>query len=89
LRAIQFKQWKKKRLIMRHLVALGSPPWIAREVYRRHRGWWNMSVVRGVTRALRNCYFSNRGLYDLDANWEPNHTRIWTIGPEQQLLPLG
>lgn len=89
LRAIQLKQWKKKRLIVRHLIALGSPPAIARDVYGRHRGWWAMSAVRGVTWALRNSYYGKRGLYDLKANWEPNHARIWNIGPEQQLLPLG
>ena len=37
LRAIQLKQWKKKRLIVRHLISLGSPPAIARDVYGRHR----------------------------------------------------
>ena len=90
LRAIQLKQWKKKRLIVRHLIALGLPLGIARDVYRRHRSWWNMSAVRGVTRALRNSHFAKRGLYDLKSNWDEAHARIWSIGPEQQSqLPLG
>ncbi len=70
-------------------VALGIPRTIARDVYRRHRSWWNMSAVRGVTRGLRNSYFAQRGLYELVASWEVNHRLIWNIGPEQQGLPLG
>lgn len=89
LRAIQLKHWKKKQLIVRHLTVLGSPPAIARDVYGRHRSWWAMSAVRGVTWALRNSYYAKRGLYDLKANWEQNHERIWNIGPGQLALPMG
>lgn len=89
LRAIQLKQWKKKQLIVRHLISHRSPPGIARDVYGRHRGWWAMSAVRGVTWALRNSYYAKRGLYDLKASWEQTHVRIWSIGPEQLRLPTG
>lgn len=38
LRALQLKQWKKKRLIIRHLIRLGCPPLLAyADVYSRRR----------------------------------------------------
>ncbi len=89
LRTIQLKQWKKKRLILRHLIAQGSPPKFAREIYVGRRSWWKMSTARGVTWVLRNAHYTNRGLYDLVAHWEKTHARIWSIGPEQRALPLG
>ena len=48
-----------------------------------------MSAVRGVTWALRNSYYDKRGLHALKLNWERTHERIWNIGPEQLVLPMG
>lgn len=90
LRAIQLKQWKKKRLILRHLMRLGSPPAVAKvDIYCRRRSWWAMSKCRGVTRALTNAHFADRGLMSLADNWSKAHDRIWDIGPRQQMLPMG
>lgn len=89
LRAIQLRQWKKKRLIVRHLIALGSPVALAEGIYGGHRSWWAMSMLKGVTWALRNSYYEERGLFLLKTSWNKTHGRIWDIGPEQQRLPLG
>lgn len=87
LRALQLKQWKKKRLIARHLIRLGSPPKIVHfDLYARRRSWWVLSGIRGVCRALTNAYFAERGLYELHANWQANHERVWDIGPTQLTL---
>jgi group II intron reverse transcriptase/maturase len=90
LRALQLKQWKKKRLILQHLIRLGTPPAIARiDVYARQRSWWALSEIRAVCRALTNAYFELRGLFSLGLNWPKVNERIWTIGPKRRKPQTG
>lgn len=87
LRALILKQWKRKRLIVNHLMHLKVPAALARwDVHARRRSWWALSEVRAVCRALTNEYFERRGLYALHAHWRQNHERIWDIGPKQLTL---
>jgi hypothetical protein len=90
LRALQLKQWKKKRLIAGHLVRLGSPPALVRfSLYAGRHKWWAMSQCRAVRQALTNDHFADRGLVSLAGNWLKEHERIWDIGPAQLTLPMG
>jgi group II intron reverse transcriptase/maturase len=87
LRAIQLRQWKRKRHIVRQLQDLGVPARLARrEVYAGRRSWWALSESRAVSRGLTNEYFERRGLFALHAHWPEHHDRIWDIGPKQLLL---
>jgi group II intron reverse transcriptase/maturase len=82
LRAILLRQWKRKRHIIRQLVALGVPAPLARvDIYVKRRSWWALSEKRAVCRGLTNEYFDRRGLYTLHAHWQDHHERIWNIGP--------
>jgi len=54
LRAIQLKQWKSKRTVVKRLIQFGTKPSTARKLYQGHKGWWSMSVSLQVNRALRN-----------------------------------
>jgi group II intron reverse transcriptase/maturase len=89
LRAILLKQWKRKWMMIRKLVALGVPAPLARvDLYVKRRSWWSLSEKRAVCRGLTNDYFERRGLFELRAHWERYHARIWDIGSEQlALLP--
>jgi RNA-directed DNA polymerase len=90
LRALQLKQWKKKRLILSHLVRLGAPPMKARiDLHGGRRRWWMLSRCRTVNWALTNDYFAQRGLVSLADNWRREHERIWDIGPTQLVLRMG
>ncbi|WP_256375060.1 group II intron maturase-specific domain-containing protein [Ensifer sp. BR816] len=43
LRAIQLKQWKRSRTILRELMARGASPDAARQVAGNSRRWWRNS----------------------------------------------
>lgn len=63
LRAIQLKQWKRRRTIASKLIALGirrKTAW--RAVYTGRRSLWALSCNPAVHRALRNSHFDERGL---------------------------
>jgi RNA-directed DNA polymerase len=90
MRAILLRQWKRKRHIIRQLVAIGVPEPLARvDIYVKRRSWWALSEKRAVCRGLTNDYFDRRGLYTLHAHWQERHARIWNIGPEQPALQPG
>ena len=66
LRAIQLKQWKRKRTIARKLIKLGVRPRTAwHRIYQGRQGWWRLSHNPAVHRGLRNAYFAERGLVSL------------------------
>jgi group II intron reverse transcriptase/maturase len=90
LRAILLKQWKRKWMMIRQLVALGVPAPLARfDLYAYRRTWWSLTQCRAVCRGLTNDYFERRGLFGLRDHWEHYHARIWNIGPEQLVLLPG
>lgn len=88
LRAMQLKQWKRKRTQVRHLIKLGVRPKTAwRCIYDGHKSMWKLSHTPAVERALCNSVFAKRGLVSLVDQWRKNFESISVR--EQQLLPLG
>jgi group II intron reverse transcriptase/maturase len=88
LRAIQLEHWKRKRTIARRLTQLGVSKKVAwRTVYGGRKSTWALSHTPAVDRALRNGYFTERGLVSLTAEWK----RLGkSIGAQAQLrLALG
>lgn len=75
LRAIQLRQWKRKRTIVYRLIRLGisrKAAWSA--VYRGRKSIWRLSHLAVVDRALRNAYFASRGLLSLGSRWRELNT---------------
>jgi RNA-directed DNA polymerase len=63
LRAILLRHWKRKRTIVRNLIALGvkrRPAWHG--IYQGHRSWWALSHSYPVDQGLRTRFFTDRGL---------------------------
>jgi group II intron reverse transcriptase/maturase len=88
LRAVQLKQWKRRRTIARKLVALGigrTGAW--RSVYKGRRSCWAMSHMQTVERALKNSHWESLGLISLAARWRANTQPI--VAPVQRKLALG
>jgi hypothetical protein len=62
LRAI-LRHWKRKRTIVRNLIALGVNRRAAwKGVYSGHKSWWALSHCYPVDQGLRTRYFTGRGL---------------------------
>ncbi len=88
LRAIVLRHWKRKRFIVRNLIRMGVPAPLARvDVYSRRRGWWALTRTRAVQRGLNNACLEACGLLALHDEWRTHHCRIWSIDPDQFLLP--
>ena len=65
LRAIQLKQWKRKRTIARKLNRIKPSRNVARHVYSGRRGWWVLSNLGVVTHRLDQHWFGRQGLRTL------------------------
>jgi group II intron reverse transcriptase/maturase len=90
LRAIKLKQWKRKRTIVRRLIALGVKPGTAwRYLYRGRSSTWALSHCAAVHRGLRNAYFAERGLVSLKQEWKTRRTEAVVIARRQLTLTLG
>jgi group II intron reverse transcriptase/maturase len=88
LRAIKVKHWKTKRTLVRKLIALGvAPKLVARSVHLSRKGTWGQSRSPGIHRGLRNAYFAERGLVELEDQWKTRHRAI--VAPAQLTLLLG
>ena len=88
LRAIQLKQWKRKRTIARRLIARGVKRTTAwRRVYQGRKSLWVLSHDSTVDRALRNAYFAARGFEPIADLWRARRPHIGA--PVQLVLPLG
>lgn len=88
LRAIQLKQWKRKRTIAQKLIQHGIRPKSAwRSVYGGHKAIWTMSHMPTVDRALPNSYWDERGLVPLVQRYRTHPARI--VVPVQLTLALG
>jgi group II intron reverse transcriptase/maturase len=71
LRAIQLKQWRRRRTIAQRLIQLGAKKATAwRTVYGGRKSLWHLSHTWVVDRILRNAYFADRGLVSLVKRWE-------------------
>jgi RNA-directed DNA polymerase len=87
LRAIQLKQWKRKRTIVRNLIWLGVKPKTAwRGVYKGRKGPWKLSHSPAVDRGLRNAKYAERGLVSLAKTWRELNAAI--DAPVQLMLAL-
>ena len=74
LRALQIRQWGRRSHVARHLYKLGIGKGAAfREVYKGRRGTWALSGLITVHRAMRNLYFTDRGLISIVEKWLSRH----------------
>jgi RNA-directed DNA polymerase len=88
LRAIQLKQWKRKRTVAQKLIQHGIRPQSAwRSVYNGRKSIWTMSHMPVVDRALPNSYWDERGLVPLLQRYRKHPARI--VAPVQLTLALG
>jgi group II intron reverse transcriptase/maturase len=87
LRAILLRHWKRKRTIVRNLIALGvkrRPAWHG--IYQGNRSWWALSHSYPVDQGLRTRYFTDRGLLLLVDIHHRRHQEI--VAPVQPQLGL-
>lgn len=89
LRAIQLKQWKRRRTIVNKLIGLGVTRATARKaLYGFHRGFWALSHIYAVDRGLTTRHWGERGLKSLSQQWHAS--RLPRVVPGVQLrLPWG
>lgn len=77
LRAIQLKHWKRKRVMVQHLIQLGAHGRSAwRRVHQGRKRLWALSHDPIVDRGLRNAYFAQRGLVSLVDEWQKRNPQI-------------
>jgi RNA-directed DNA polymerase len=87
LRALQLRQWGRRRHISRHLQRLGVRKSTASSVYEGRRSTWKLSHTPVVDRALPNKWFTSRGLVSLVGRWVSRMQDV--IEKERQLaLPF-
>jgi RNA-directed DNA polymerase len=88
LRAIQLKQWKRRRTIAQKLIQHGIRPNSAwRNVYEGRKSFWAMSHMAPVDRALPNSHWDERGLESLERRYRLLAAR--RVAPVQLTLALG
>lgn len=88
LRAIQLKQWKRRRTIARKLMKHGikfKTAW--RSVYEGRKSIWAMSHMWAVDRALTNSLWEERGFKPLAQRYWTHSARM--VAPVQGELALG
>jgi RNA-directed DNA polymerase len=90
LRAILLRHWKRRRTIVRKLIALGVKPQTAwRGVYAGHRSLWALSHIPAVDNGLRKAYFAKRGLVSLAGLQRQTFQNVVAPRPKQLALELG
>lgn len=88
LRALQIRQWGRRRHIARHLQRLGAKKRVAwKAVYAGHRSTWALSNHVVINDTLRNRYFTERKLVDLAAKLLERFKA--SLAPAQLTLALG
>lgn len=88
LRAIQLKQWKRRRTIARKLIQRGIKAKSAwRSVYEGRKSIWAMSHMWSVDRALKNSYWEALGFTSLIQRYRSHPARM--VAPVQHELTLG
>jgi len=79
LRALQLRQWKRKRFIARHLIRMGARPETAwRVVYQGRKSLWTLSHCNPVDHTMNKSYFAQRGFLSLEALYrgQPRATAV-------------
>lgn len=66
LRCYKLRQKKRGTSIARLLISLGMLEKESRQIGSSGKGWWRLSRVRPVHRALNNKWFENQGLINLE-----------------------
>ena len=90
LRALELRQCKRKRTIVRKLIELGIKAKTAwRTVYAGRKSWWALSHTYAVERALNNCLWEERGLKTLAHRYWAHPERMVASMPEQYTLAWG
>ncbi len=87
MRALQLKHWKRKKTIVKKLIALGinrKTAW--QRVYAGRTSWWALSHTAVVERALPNRHWSARGLISLRLRWQDMREQV--VVPAQLSLGL-
>jgi len=70
LRAIQLKQWKRKRTMVRKLIRRGGNAKLVKfGIYSERRNIWALSHIRVVDRGLPNAYWAEMGLLSIQGLW--------------------
>ena len=88
LRAIQLKQWKRKKTIAKKLIALGiRSKTVWQRVYEGRKSLWALSHTPAVDRALHNGHWTACGLVSLRQRWQQMQEQI--VVSAQLTLPLG
>ena len=67
LRCYKLKQ--KRRGIIRFLMSMGISEKEARQANSSGKGWWRLSKIPALHRALNNEWFKSQGLYSLSEHW--------------------
>jgi group II intron reverse transcriptase/maturase len=88
LRALQLRQWGRRRHVYRNLLRLGVKRSAAAGVYRDHRSTWKLSHTPVVEKALPNKAFAELGLVSLAASWMVKFQAVMAQAAQLQ-LPLG
>jgi RNA-directed DNA polymerase len=77
MRAIQLKQWKRKRTIAQELVKRGVKRQTAwQRIYEDRKSFWRLSHAAVVERALPNRHWSASGLISLRQRWQTLRANI-------------
>lgn len=87
LRAIQLKQWKRRRNIARNLVKQGAKydsAW--KQVYQGRRSLWALSHAHVVDRTLNVAWYQRKGLVSLGAEWRRLNPEPVAVAVQQNLL---
>ncbi|WP_315850198.1 group II intron maturase-specific domain-containing protein [Rhodopirellula baltica] len=69
VRACYWKQWKKSKTRLKHLISLGVSYRVARGFAMSGKGAWRLSMTSGVQRALSIEYLTAEGLLNLEERW--------------------
>ena len=84
LRAILLRHWKRKRTIVRNIIALGvkpRPAWTG--IYQGQRSSWALSHCNAVDQGLPVRYFTDRGLLRLvDLHHRAHETIAAPVQPQ-------
>jgi RNA-directed DNA polymerase len=88
LRAIQLRQWKRKRIIARHLIRMkkSRPETVWRHVYEGRKSLWALSHSGPVDRTMNKYHFSQLGYLSLEALYRGQPRFV--IAQEQLALDL-
>ena len=65
VRAIQLKQWKRKRTILAKLNQMKYSKNVAKALYAKNRSWWALSNQGVVSHRLNSAWMQERGLQPL------------------------